>query len=461
MTRVGIVGGGLAGMACAAALAGRGLQVELFEARKKLGGRAGSYIDRATGEAIDHCQHVAMGCCTNFIDFCHRTGIIELFKRQTTLHFYGPDSRRSDFSPSRWLPAPLHLIRPLLAFRFLTLAEKFSIARCMLALITSSMRDGEDSSTVLEWLKSQRQSERVIERFWKVILVSALAESLERASLAAASKVFVDGFLAHRDAANVLVPTVSLDELYQGRVRQQLLKNGVQIHLQTPIAAISGDENRVTGLQMADGQACEFDVVVLAVPWTRISSLVAEPIAQRIDPDGHFSKIHGSPISSVHLWFDRQIMDLPNVIFVERLSQWIFARTPGSFRGEFYYQVVISASHDLVCRDKEAVIADVCEEIAAAFPAAREAKLLRSKLLTEDLAVFSVRPGLDESRPRQQTAIPNLMLAGDWTSTGWPATMEGAVRSGYLAAEAALRQIGQAERILMPDLPRNWLTRWL
>src|SRR6478736_6748585 len=119
MTRVGIVGGGLAGMACAAALAGRGLQVELFEARKKLGGRAGSYIDRASGEAIDHCQHVAMGCCTNYLDFCGRTGIHELFTQQNTLHFIGPEGRRSDFTPSRWLPAPLHLAGPLFSLRFL------------------------------------------------------------------------------------------------------------------------------------------------------------------------------------------------------------------------------------------------------------------------------------------------------------------------------------------------------
>ncbi|HEY2412215.1 MAG TPA: hydroxysqualene dehydroxylase HpnE [Pirellulaceae bacterium] len=461
MSRIAIVGGGLAGMACAAALAGRGLQIELFEARKKLGGRAGSYLDRPTGEAIDHCQHVAMGCCTNYIDFCHRTGIGDLFMRQRTLHFFGPDGQRSDFSPSRWLPAPLHLMRPLLSLRYLSLMERVSISKCMLALIGSPKRDSAGSPTVLDWLKGHGQSERVIDRFWKVILVSALAESLERASLAAARKVFVDGFLANRNAADVLVPTVSLDELYQERVRRRLLENGVQIQFETPIEAVATDENRMTGLQTPGGNVRPFDVVVLAVPWTRISKLLAEPIIKRVDPDGNFSQINGSPISSVHLWFDRPIMELPNAIFVERLSQWIFSRTLNNNGGKYYYQVVISASHDLAGRDKESVIRDVRADISAVFPKSTNAQLVRSKVIVEDQAVFSVRPGLDAIRSPQQTAIPNLMLAGDWTRTGWPATMEGAVRSGYLAAEAVLKEAGKPEPIVVPDLPRNWITRWL
>jgi uncharacterized protein with NAD-binding domain and iron-sulfur cluster len=154
-------------------------------------------------------------------------------------------------------------------------------------------------------------------------------------------------------------------------------------------------------------------------------------------------------------------MELPNAIVVERLVQWIFARTLSQNGSEFYYQVVISASRDLAGRDRESIIGDVCADMAAIFPWAAEAKLLRSKLITEDQAVFSVRPGLDAIRPPQQTAMSNLVLAGDWTQTGWPATMEGAVRSGYLAAEAVLKQVGKPERILVPDLPRNWLTRWL
>src|SRR3954469_8252354 len=175
--RVAIVGGGLAGMAAAAALVVRDCEVRLFESRRKLGGRAGSYFDRTSGESIDHCQHVAMGCCTNYLEFCRRTEIDGLFSRHRTLHFFSPDGGRSDFKPSRWLPAPLHLVPPLLSLRFLSLIEKQSIARAMMQLVRTPSFDSAEGPTVLAWLEQQRQSPTIIERFWKPVLVSALAES--------------------------------------------------------------------------------------------------------------------------------------------------------------------------------------------------------------------------------------------------------------------------------------------
>src|SRR4029078_8691534 len=150
--------------------------------------------------------------------------------RHSTLHFFGPDGRRSDFAPSRWLPAPLHLAGPLLSLKYLSWSDKLSIARAMFALLKAPRADMAEGPTVLDWLQRQRQSPQAIERFWKVVLVSALAESLDRASLAAARKVFVDGFLAHRDASQVLVPRVPLDELYDQRVAARLMEQGVQIH---------------------------------------------------------------------------------------------------------------------------------------------------------------------------------------------------------------------------------------
>lgn len=457
--RIAIIGGGLAGLSCAAALAGRGLHVDLFEARKKLGGRAGSFVDRATSDTIDHCQHVAMGCCTNFLDFCRRTGIGAFFVRQSTLHFFGRDGQRSDFAPTNWLPAPLHLALPLLKLKYLSFSDKISIARCLIALANTPQADAPDSPTVLDWLQQQRQSSNAIERFWKVVLVSALAESLDRASLAAARKVFVDGFMAHRQAADVLIPKVSLDELYQNRVRQWLSDHSVKIHLESPIAALVGDRGRIQGVKLPNETWVECDCCVVAVAWARLPKLLPPELLEGIDPDGQIASIPSAPISSVHLWFDRPLTELPNAILVDRLSQWVFARSPGEGRNEHYYQVVISASHDLAGREKQGVIEEVLRDLAAIFPAAAGANLLRSKLLTEDNAVFSVRPGLDAIRPTQQTVVPNLFLAGDWTRTGWPATMEGAVRSGYLAAEAILKQHGQPAQIVVPDLPRNWLSR--
>lgn len=457
--RIAIVGGGLAGLAAAAALVAHGCRVEVFEARRKLGGRAGSYVDRATGESIDHCQHVAMGCCTNFLHFCRQTGIADLLTHQRTLHFLGPDGRRCDFSPSRWLPAPLHLVAPLLGLSYLSWTEKWGIARAMVRLVQAPSTDSPADRSVLAWLHDQRQSEAAIERFWKVVLVSALGESLDRASLAAARKVFVDGFLAHRDAATLFVPRSSLGELYDQRVASWLRGQGATIHLESSVTAIEGDVSHAAGLRLAEGAQREFDFFVLAVPWHRVTKLMPAEVHDVIDPGSAFASIPSAPISSVHLWFDASLTDLPHAILVERLSQWVFAREFAQNPTEHYYQVVISASHNLAGRDRREVVEEIVRDLAAVFPKTSAARLLRWQLITEPQAVFSVRPGLDAIRPTQQTAVPNLFLAGDWTRTGWPATMESAVRSGYLAAEGVLNQLGRPEQIVVPDLSRNWLTK--
>jgi squalene-associated FAD-dependent desaturase len=459
--RIAIVGGGLAGLAAAVALIERGCAVELFEARRKLGGRAGSYLDQASGESIDHCQHVAMGCCTNFLDFCRRTEIEDLFVRHRTLYFFGPDGRRCDFCPTQWLPAPLHLIAPLFALNYLSLRDKLGIARAMLRLLRLPTHEMPICPTVLDWLQAQQQSQAALAWFWKVVLVSALAESLDRASLAAARKVFVDGFLSHPNAANVLVPRVSLGALYDQRVADWLRNRRATIHLESPVEMVSGGSDHVSGLRLGDGSERAFDFVIVAVPWQRATAILAPEMRSAVDPNDAFASISSAPISSVHLWFDRKLTDLPHAVLVERLSQWVFARTLDRQPSEHYYQVVISASHDLAGRPRESVVDEVFSDLKAVFMAAKAAKLLRWQLITEQQAVFSVRPGLDAIRPLQQTAISNLLLAGDWTRTGWPATMEGAIRSGYLAAEAVLSHLGRPERFLVPDLPGGILLRGL
>jgi squalene-associated FAD-dependent desaturase len=452
--RIAIIGGGLAGLAAAAALVDQGLAIELFEARRRLGGRAGSFVDPADGSTIDHCQHVAMGCCTNFLDFCRRTGIEGLLERHKRLYFFSPDGRRYDFEPSTWLPAPLHLAPALMGLGYLSLRDKLAIASAMQRLMRLTGGDDPDGPTVQEWLNRERQSPQTIERFWKVILVSALGESLERASIWAARKVFHDGFWAHRSAADVLVPRVTLHELYDERVGGWLRSQGVTVHMESPVEAIVSDVHRAAGLRLADGQQRSFDFVVLAVPWMRVHSLLSAEAMAAIDPNQALEKIAGAPISSVHLWFDRPITDLPHAVLIERLSQWVFNR-PAARPGEHYYQVVISASYKLAGRERQHIIDEVLGNLASIFPPARQAQLIRWRLLTEHQAVFSMRPGIEALRPSQQTRIENLLLAGDWTYTGWPATMESAVRSGYLAADAILRKLNKPWRPLAPDLGRT------
>ena len=188
--RVAIIGGGLAGLAAAAALADGPLRVELFEAKRHLGGRAGSFVDPATGARIDHCQHVSMGCCTNLADFCRRTGIDGDFRRDSVLHFFDPHGQRCDIAASRWLPAPLHLAPALARLTYLSVSERWRIMRAMWRLVRTRAADHESAPTMVEWLRHHGQSPRAIELFWDAVLVSALGETLDRVSVPAARKVF-------------------------------------------------------------------------------------------------------------------------------------------------------------------------------------------------------------------------------------------------------------------------------
>lgn len=453
--RIIIVGGGLAGLATAVALAGRELAVELFEAKQSLGGRAGSFRDPETGDLIDHCQHVAMGCCTNFLHFCERTGCSDLLERHQRLHFFSADGQRSDFAAAKWLPAPLHLLPTMLGIKYLSYRDKVGIGRAMFALMRMSQSSSELKQSAAAWLQQMQQTPTAVERFWKVVLISALAESLDNIDLAAARKVFIDGFLASRAAADVIIPRVSLAELYDERIAGWLTARGVTLHLGESVKQIASAEDQLLKVQTADRERLA-DVVITAVPWTQIRRIVAEPLVHEVPLRG-IDAIESSPISSVHLWTERPIMDLPHAVLIDRLSQWVFARPDLSTQPGHYYQVVISASRDLSGRPKEEVIDEVWRDLQAVFPAARDSRLIRARLLTQRDAVFR---GYEERVP-QVTAHPGLFLAGDWTATGWPATMEGAVRSGFLAAEKVLSRLGIHEKIVQPDLAHHWLARRL
>jgi squalene-associated FAD-dependent desaturase len=324
-----------------------------------------------------------------------------------------------------------------------------SLARC----------DGSTDMTVAAWLDQQRQPVEAIDRFWSVVLVSALGETLDRASLLAARKVFIDGFMANRAAYHVLVPTAPLVDLYERHVAPWLASRGVSVRHSTPVARLLDDGTQISGVEVASGETIAADEVVLAVPWRAAIRLIESSMARRLsDP---WRQIEASPITGVHLWFDRSITELPHAVLVGRLSQWVFARANAGSNQSHYYQVVISASRSLDGRSSEDVTAEVVRDLQAVFPAARQASLIQSRVITQPEAVFSMTPQLGPLRPPQATSVPGLTLAGDWTATLWPATMEGAVRSGYLAAEAVLTSLGQPATCLMPDLPRSWLMRLL
>ncbi|MCU0706130.1 MAG: hydroxysqualene dehydroxylase HpnE [Fimbriiglobus sp.] len=447
MDRVTVVGGGLAGLAAAVALAPRGFAVTLMESRQRLGGRASSFVDAASGQVIDACQHVSMGCCTNFHHLCDLVGVRRLLAPQHTLFFQTPDGRISRFKADPW-PAPLHLGRALAAAHYLTAGDKLGIGYALARMLAEPP---DTDPPLREWLKRHHQSDRAIDRFWGVVLTSALNETVDRVGLKYARKVFRDGFVKHRDAFTVHVPTVPLAELYGVELRGWMGRYSVTLQENVGVVKASCEQERSGWeLHLRDGTTQTTKHVILAVPFDRVlallpENLVADPFFARI---GHLTP---SPITSVHLWYDRKVLDLPHVVLVDCLGQWVFNRGEVA-PGEHYLQVVVSAARPLKGVGRDEITRQIVNELTKLYPAVRAAKVLRTKVVTEHTATFSAVPGVDAFRPPQATPVPGLYLAGDYTATGWPATMEGAVRSGYLAAEAVLRAVGRPARLVQPDL---------
>jgi squalene-associated FAD-dependent desaturase len=455
--RVAVVGGGLAGLAAAHRLAQHGVPCELFEAKRMLGGRAGLFVDPQTGQQLDHCQHVLMGCCTQLRDFLASCGCERLFDRHTTIPFFAPDSRRCDLRAPRGLPAPMHLAPFLLRANYLSWRERWRIATALLSLAKHTVADGDPP--MLTWLRDRRQSTRAIRYFWEVVLVSALGETLDRASTLAAKKVFVDGFLSSRDGYWLEYPRGSLSEVYD-QIARHLETQGVLLHRGRPLQYLEHDKAGKLGLRLLDSdQPLHFDAYIVAVDWRQAARVLPERAFKEIAELDSWRTVGTSPITGAHLWFDRPIMDLPHAVLIGRLSQWVFQRPTAD--DSHYYQVVVSASRGLSAMGPDDALAEICGDLAATWPGAERAKLLRHHIVTQKDAVFSYHPELDALRPPQSTPLGNLALAGDWTRTEWPATMEGAVRSGNLAANAILDYLKLAPSPLAADLPRGRLAGWL
>ncbi len=467
-----VIGGGLAGLAAGVALAESGWRVRLFEQRPFLGGRATSYV-LPDGEHVDNCQHVTLGCCTNLEDFYRRVGAAGKIKFFDRLLFLDPQGR-SGAMQAGFLPAPFHLTGSFAAFAPLALFDKLSIARAMLDILRFQGRppDLQEPSSVsmLEWLRRRGQTKRAIERFWRVVLVSALDEELHRTDARFGVDVFWKAFLSNSAGYRMGVPAVPLANLYDG-CKSEIERRGGEVILRAPVRGLKIENGEFAGVRFDEGREETADAYVFAVPHTALAELLPESVKQGDPALSNLDRIKVAPITGVHFWFDRKVMDEPFVTLLDTTTQWIFNKTAlyadskqkeNEAASGQYLQLVISASYDLLQKPRQEII-DLClAEVRQALPAARDSELVKATVIKEAAATFSPEPGVDRWRPNQQTSIPRLFLAGDWTATGWPATMEGAVRSGYLAAEAVLRTSGTPQKFLQPDLPPDgFIAMWL
>lgn len=442
MRRVAIVGGGLAGLSAAAALGESGFTVDLFEARGFLGGRATSYPLPAADETspvatIDNCQHILLRCCVNLLDFYRRLGVSERIHFHRDFYFIEPGGRVSVMK-SGLLPAPAHFTESFLRLRFLSLRDKIAVGRGLLSLRSEYRRRTDlDRITMLDWLREKRQTPGAVERFWRQVLVSAINEELDRMAASHGFQVFWLGFLARSNSYEMGIPAVPLADLYTSEVWQQ--RPNVRLHLRTPVSEIVVGDGRARGVRTESGVQ-DADAVISAVPFERIGALTAG-LNWPLDGFEH------SPITGIHLWFDRPITSLPHATLLDRTIQWMFNKEGGR-----HVQLVVSASRSLLKTPRNEVIDLAVKELAEFFPEVRNARLETAHVVKEVRATFSAAPNLEAKRPAARTPIDGLFLAGDWTRSGWPATMEGAVRSGYLAAEAVAASFGDQCRFLLPDI---------
>uniref|UniRef100_E6PYZ4 Carotene 7,8-desaturase n=1 Tax=mine drainage metagenome TaxID=410659 RepID=E6PYZ4_9ZZZZ len=455
-----VVGAGVAGLSAACALADAGFQVTLVERRGYLGGRASSYLHPSTGEVIDNCQHVLFGCCTNLIDLYKRLGVADKIFWDSRMTLIEPGGRRSVLEPAN-LPAPLHGLPSILTAKCFTVSDKLSLLWAFTCLMFTAGTDPQRS--LFDWIESHLQSSGSIKRFWELVIASALNADLDQIALPYAHKVIRELFMNSARAGAMGMSKIPLSDLYAGAASYLESRRG-RILLNTNIreAAWSGDQRCWT----LKSNTTEFSAehLVLALPFEATAKLLpAMPRNPQVTAlEDSMKKLVHWPICSVHLWFDREITELDHAVLLDRDIHWMYHKSrwqPSRLAAGSYVELVISASRGFAALSREQALHRATTQLAEFFPAVRSARLLKSTLVKEVRATFGVPPGIDDLRPTAASPWPQCFLAGDWVQTGWPATMEGAVRSGYLAAEALCHSLGDPRGILVPDLAPTGLMK--
>ena len=448
-----ILGGGIAGIAAALELLEAGWTVTLVEARRFLGGRAFSFPDAATGLDLDNGQHVFVGCCTQLTGFLDRLGARESWFLQERLRI--PVKSRSGkvgcLAASR-LPPPLHLLPSFLAFPHLSPQDKL---RTLYGMLRARLADRQDRRleeiTFHQWLRECGQSEQAISNLWNLVVEPTLNDNVRDVSAALGLMIVQEGMLSGARSGNLGYATDSLLVSLGDPAERLLRELGADLVLGDPVSSVtvcpdsggSDTAGRVTSISLSSGHQLHGEAFVSALPFSTLPRLLPPQVAVH-QFFSSIGQLEWSPILNLHFHYDRPVMTEPVCAFVDSPLQWVFNRnritgqTPAS--GGQAITVSVSAAWEYMNISPEALTARFTAEMKEAFPEAGEARVLDVRVVKQREATFRCLPGTSLLRPGPVTPVSNLFLAGEWTNTGWPSTMEGAVRSGYTAARAVIQE---------------------
>ncbi len=429
-----IVGGGLSGLAAAVKLASR-YPIILLEQKPRLGGRAYSFVETKTGDIVDNGQHVLIAGYTRTMRFLERIGTKHLLEIQErpTLHLHHPTKGFCSFVLPK-LPSPLHLVFGILSTNLFSFPDKLRLLRAGVSLQFPLKNLTE--LTVDQWLHQTGQSEETTRSFWEPLTNSIMNEHTQTAS----AKVFIESlrhaFLGGWKNSSLAIPRSGLSELYADDALKLIESSGGIVKVNAAVAEIIVEGENVRAVRLKDGTTIECAAAILAIPHYRLSELFPPSIF----PDGmvsqEFASLSSAPIVSIHLWFDRNFMTHEFIGLIDRRVQWVFNKNNSGAGGHCHLSCVISAAYDTVEVSNEELVQLALEDLQTVFNSVPSTPT-HSIVIREKRATFSCTPRAEKLRPDSGTSISNLFLAGDWTNTGLPATIEGAIMSGESSAELA------------------------
>lgn len=439
-----IIGGGLAGLAAGVELAEAGCRVRLIEQKPHLGGRARSFKHAPTGSTVDNGQHLFMGCYHSTLKFFETIGTSQTvtFEPQLHVRFLDADRRLTElYCPA--LPSPWHLLAGVCLSNSFSWGEKLDVLRIGKVLRTAKgaaeRSESFDRLTVEEWLSSLGQRESLRRNFWDLLCIAAMNEDPQITSAMLFHRVLRLALFSSALDSRLGIPRKGLSECYTDAAAKVITGRSGSVELRRDVRELMVSGGVCCGVKLADGTAIEAQTVLSAVPWHVLPTLLPAKDARSSQFFSRILNLRSAPIISIYLWFDRPVTELEFIGLRGTTVQWLFNKGKILGNGENYISLVLSGAHDHVARQKEDLLNTALQELRSLLPAMRDAKLTHSLVIKERFATFSPCVGVDALRPPAATPIRGLYLAGDWTDTGLPATIEGAVQSGYTAAHAILQ----------------------